>query len=56
LHQAQQQFQQTQKAARVFEDFRYCTRKSWAAERRVVGKAEHLEKGANPRFKDARAA
>jgi hypothetical protein len=37
-------------AARVFKDFRYRTRKSWSRERRVVGKAEYLAKGANPRF------
>jgi hypothetical protein len=50
LHQAQQQFEQTQQPARVFKDFRYRTHKSWSRERRVVGKAEHLDKGANPRF------
>jgi hypothetical protein len=50
LHEAQQQYEQTQKAARVFAEFRYRTRKSWHAERRVVAKAEHLDKGANPRF------
>jgi hypothetical protein len=44
------QFQETQKAARVFGEFRYRTRTSWKRERRVVAKAEHLEKGANPRF------
>jgi len=38
------------KAARVFADFRYQTHKSWSCQRRVVGKAEHLDKGANPRF------
>jgi hypothetical protein len=37
-------------AARVFKDFRYRTRKSWSRERRVVGKAEHLSQGPNPRF------
>jgi hypothetical protein len=47
---AQQQFAATGQAARVFRDFRYQTRKSWSQERRVVGKAEHLEKGSNPRF------
>jgi Transposase DDE domain group 1 len=50
MHEAQQQFEQTQKAARVFKDFEYRTRKSWHRARRVVGKAEHLAKGANPRF------
>ena len=50
LAQAQAQCQQTGVAARVFADFRYRTRKSWSRERRVVGKAEHLPAGANPRF------
>ncbi len=50
LHQAQQQFLETGQAARVFKDFYYRTRKSWSRERRVVGKAEHLTKGPNPRF------
>jgi hypothetical protein len=35
---------------RRFEDFAYRTKKSWSRTRRVVGKAEVLEKGANPRF------
>jgi len=34
----------------AFGDFRYRTRKSWSCERRVIGKAEHLAKGENPRF------
>ena len=37
-------------AARVFKECRYRTRKSWSRTRRVVGKAEYLSKGANPRF------
>lgn len=36
--------------ARVFADFTWRTRKSWSAERRVIGKAEHTDGGANPRF------
>lgn len=40
----------TGEAARVFADFQYRTRKSWSRDRRVVGKAEVLEKGENPRF------
>ena len=36
--------------ARVFTDFYYCTKDSWAVERRVIAKAEHLRHGANPRF------
>jgi hypothetical protein len=43
-------YETTQQAARVFRDFRYRTRKSWSRERRVIGKAEYLSKGENPRF------
>jgi Transposase DDE domain group 1 len=50
MAQAEQQFTATGQAARLFRDFRYQTRESWSHERRVVGKAEHLEKGSNPRF------
>lgn len=50
LHQAQQQFQATGRSSRVFKDFTYQTRKSWSRKRRVIGKAEHLSKGTNPRF------
>lgn len=50
MAQAKQIHQITQQAARVFRDFRYRTRKSWSCERRVVGKAEYLAKGENPRF------
>jgi hypothetical protein len=50
LHQAKELFTQTKQAARVFKDFTYRTHKSWSRERRVVGKAEYLAKGENPRF------
>ena len=50
LLQAQQLHNSTAQAARVFKDFVYRTRMSWSRERRVVGKAEYLAKGANPRF------
>ena len=50
LVQASEQYQQTGQAARIFKEFSYQTRESWARARRVVAKAEHLEKGANPRF------
>jgi hypothetical protein len=50
LEQAQHLYEETRKAARVFKDFRYETRESWTRERRVVAKAEYLDKGANPRF------
>ena len=44
------QHQATGKAARVFTSFLYRTKTSWSRARRVVAKAEHLDKGANPRF------
>jgi hypothetical protein len=47
---AKAHYEATQQAARVFRDFRYRTRTSWSCERRVIGKAEHLAKGENPRF------
>ncbi|MGA3093124.1 MAG: IS1380 family transposase, partial [Terriglobales bacterium] len=48
--QAERQLQQMGKAARVFTEFVYRTKKSWSRARRVIAKAEHLEKGSNPRF------
>jgi len=50
LRQAQREHQRTGKAERVFAEFSYRTDKSWSRSRRVVAKAEHLEKGENPRF------
>ena len=50
MQSAKEQFEQTRVASRVFKEFEYRTQKSWHRMRRVVGKAEHLEKGANPRF------
>ncbi len=41
---------ETGNAARVFTEFDYQTHKSWARARRVVAKAEYLDKGENPRF------
>lgn len=48
--QARQQFEATGAPARVFAELRYRTLDSWSRERRVVAKAEHLARGANPRF------
>jgi hypothetical protein len=48
--QARRQYEASGKAARVFKEFFYRTRKSWSRQRRVIAKAEHLDKGANPRF------
>ena len=50
MAQARAQYEETGEAARVFADFKYRTQKSWSRRRRVVGKAEYLAKGENPRF------
>jgi hypothetical protein len=50
LGQANQQFEATKQPARVFAELRYQTLETWSRQRRVVAKAEHLAKGANPRF------
>jgi hypothetical protein len=47
---AKRKVKRTGKPARVFADFRYRTRRSWSVERRVIGKAEFTNGGANPRF------
>jgi hypothetical protein len=50
MHEAQMLHQSIGKAARVFAEFTYQTHKSWSCSRRVVAKAEYLDKGENPRF------
>jgi hypothetical protein len=50
LAQARALSEQSGQAARAFKDFVYRTKKSWSRQRRVIGKAEHLVQGANPRF------
>ena len=50
LAQAKARFEETGKPARVFKDFLYSTLDSWSGEHRVIAKAEHLDKGSNPRF------
>ncbi|MBD3853426.1 MAG: IS1380 family transposase [Acidobacteria bacterium] len=50
LKRAKKRFWKTGRAARCYRDFRYRTLKSWSRTRRVVGKAEQLSKGENPRF------
>jgi hypothetical protein len=50
MAEAQQKYEETGQPARVFHEGLYQTRETWSRERRVVGKAEHLDKGANPRF------
>jgi hypothetical protein len=47
---AKRKAKRTGNPARVFADFSYRTRKSWSVARRVIGKAEFTNGGANPRF------
>ena len=48
--QAAAEYAQTGTAARVFQEFSYQTRETWSRARRVIAKAEHLQRGSNPRF------
>lgn len=50
LAEARWQSLATGQPVRRFKEFFYKTRKSWRRRRRVIAKAEHLSKGANPRF------
>lgn len=50
LEQAAAAYAATGQGARIFKEFFYQTRQSWSRSRRVIAKAEHLEKGSNPRF------
>ena len=50
LKEAERRFDKSMRPERVFRDFSYRTLDSWSRERRVVAKAEHLRRGANPRF------
>ena len=51
LREAKQQFENTQKAARVFIEFEHETVSgTWSRKRRVIAKAEHLDGKSNPRF------
>ncbi len=50
LRKSERRYIQTRRASRRYRDFRYRTRDSWDRSRRVIGKAEHLPKGSNPRF------
>jgi len=47
---AEKQYAETKTAARMFTEFFYATQDTWSCQRRVIAKAEHLDKGANPRF------
>jgi hypothetical protein len=50
MAQAEKQYEQTKAPARVFSEFFYATEDTWSRPRRVIAKAEHIAKGANPRF------
>ena len=50
MEEARRLYEPTRRASRVYKDFSYRTLNSWTAERRVIAKAEHIEKGSNPRF------
>jgi hypothetical protein len=50
MAQAEKQYNETQAPARVFTEFFYATKDTWSRERRVIAKAEHIDKKANPRF------
>jgi hypothetical protein len=54
MHEATLEWNRTGKAARVFTEFEYSTKKTkkggWDRERRVVAKAEHIAGKQNPRF------
>jgi len=47
---ARKRYFEQQQPQRIFKDFTYRTLNIWSRQRRVVGKAEYLAKGANPRF------
>jgi hypothetical protein len=50
LDQVRMAYEESGFPSRMYKDFQYQTRESWSRERRVIGKAEHLSKGSNPRF------
>jgi len=50
LEEARLRHERTGDPERIFKSFSYRTLDSWSRSRRVVGKAEHLEHGSNPRF------
>jgi hypothetical protein len=50
LEEVRRAFELSGRSARMYTDFQYQTRDTWSRSRRVIGKAEHLSKGSNPRF------
>jgi hypothetical protein len=49
LSESQKYFDHTQEKQRVFAEVNYAA-ETWSKERRIIVKAEHCEKGSNPRF------
>ena len=50
IHAVADAWKKTGEPQRIFRDIRYKTKKTWKKARRVIGKAEHLALGPNPRF------
>ncbi|MCK5521228.1 MAG: IS1380 family transposase [Candidatus Marinimicrobia bacterium] len=49
MKEAEEKFEETKEKQRLFSDFLYAAG-TWTQERRIIGKAEHTEKGSNPRY------
>ncbi len=49
MQSAETSFNNTKEKQRIFAEFNYAA-ESWTKKRRIIGKAEHTENGANPRF------
>ena len=50
MQQARELYQKSGRASRVYRDFQHSTLRSWSHSRRLIGKAEYLDGGENPRF------
>jgi hypothetical protein len=50
LKKSKRKFKRTGKPSKRYRNLNYKTLATWSKKRRVVAKAEHLDKGANPRF------
>jgi hypothetical protein len=50
LKKARSRYYRYHQAQRIYKDFPHRTLESWSRPRRVIGKAEYLAKGENPRF------
>lgn len=50
LKKVKRKFKRTAKPCKQYRNLKYRTLTTWSKKRRVVAKAEHLDKGSNPRF------